>query len=322
MHEYLANAIKSRLNELKTLTNPKQITDKLKEIINIIGQTGIYDDFNEPEIKILFDMLQSSNLTILEHAMRTLAAINHSILFEFNKLLREHEDWLIRLLFYQIELFFGEAETITLLEQIFDKEDHRIRWHIVNYIVTLENEKRYELDPFFAELLRNKKQPINNLMARFYFALINPSTYLKKILDFAETSYYKTEQEIDILEIIGLNLWKTKSEIAVDTLMNLYKFYRSLELTSKHFIFFIDGYLELFKQFPTRCISVFSEFAFDHQKEIAEALMKLEFEKKYIRELAQIDDLNKEIKNILEKAFESEELTENFSFKQDSEIIL
>lgn len=299
MYEYLANAIKTRLLEANSSTNPRYITDKLKEILNLLSQTGEYDDFDEPELQILKSLLNSSNLTIVEYSIRVLAGLNHSYLLKNAELLKNHEDWLIRLLIYQIYFYFTSIDDESLLIHIFDKEDHRIRWHLINYISNFDTTKRERVDVFISERLNEKKNTINQILARYYFSLINPSVYLNKLLDFIKTLEVKTQEEIDIIEIISLNLAKTKSAQAVKVLLELYKIYNDIDIPTRHFGFFIDGYLELLLQFPTEGISMFQEFSSEHQREIAKSLIKHNFQESVYDQILQLKELDEETKNIL-----------------------
>ncbi len=322
MHEYLSNAIKIRLLEANSSTNPRNITDKLKEILNILSQTGEYDGFDEPEIKILKEMLQSSNLTIVEYSIRVLAGLNHTYLLRNADTLKDHEDWLIRLLMYDFIFYFQGIERISLLKTIFDKEDHRVRWHLLNYISSLDSFKRESIDLFFAEMINDKKNLINQILAHYYFSLINPSVYLKKLLNFIKNIEVNSQEEIDIIEIIALNLAKTKSSIAVDTLTQLYNIYKEIKDASKHFGFFIDGYLELLLQYPTECISIFQTFLSPHQQEIAKSMIKHKFQNQIIEKFLQLTDLDEEIKQILINGKKQEDSSqdENTKLKDTSKM--
>jgi hypothetical protein len=299
MHEYLSNAIKTRLYETKSSSNPRYITDKLKEILNILSQTGEYEDFDTQDLQILKLLLNSSNLTIVEYSIRVLAGLNPSYLLKNAEILKNHEDWLIRLLIFQVIFYFTDIDDESLLNHIFDKEDQRIRWHVMNYLSNFETAKRERIDVYFSEKLNEKKNSINQILARFYFSLINPSVYLKKLLNFIKEFNLQTQEEIDIIEIIALNLAKTKSADAFQTLIELYKIYRDIEFASKHYGFFIDGYIELLLQYPTEGILIFQEFSADHQREIAKSLIKYNLQEIIFDQILQLKDLDEDVKNTI-----------------------
>jgi hypothetical protein len=271
MQRYLENWILSLLKIIENQPDTTELIKTLKNLNIILDQVGIYSDYPVSHLDILFTLLNHKNLTVIEYSIRNLAYLSQERLIEKRESILKHEDWIIRSLMYQIVLFFKPAMRQKTLNDIFEKEDHRIRWHIMEF--SISNGIK-EIDNTFLTII-NQTDVVNKLIATFRYALINSSIQLPKILEIFSEIPNPNQKTVDIIENIAFSLWKIETKQSLDTLFALYKIYEKTPFT-KHYIFFTDTYLRFCKMFPEDCISYFLTFQEKQQTELVKDLLEKE----------------------------------------------
>ena len=307
MHRWLTIEMKKRLMELNGLSNPNDIFKKLIEIKNILEQTGPYKDFNEPELDYVIELLNNPNLTVVKYAIIVINNLNYSNLLPRLPQLINKIGFLKTDLYFQYNYLKNEDEQYTLFNHIFNEEDHRIRWEFMLGSMDFEEDIKYTTENFFNRLIHKNESAVNQLIAYFYFALINPSVQLEKLLKYINELPEIEQNELDIIELIALNLYKTKSKITADTFISLYEFYINLRIPKKYYNFFIQGYIDLLstEQTFTDAINIFNRFSMEHQKTIASKVIKDRKDQMLIKQFLDCPDLSKDIISIFENGYDN-----------------